>query len=95
MAKPAPRPRLNPSSPPPTPCPTPATDRPGSPGGQRIATDAHCNVSRYIVEKVDRRLHRVPNHPLEILKRRMEGALPGFECFDDLSPAGHGTRVGV
>eukprot|EP00968_Pinguiococcus_pyrenoidosus_P002947 scaffold172_cov254-Pinguiococcus_pyrenoidosus.AAC.21 len=52
------------------------------------------NISPAIVERVGRSLHRTPNHPLNIIKKRIEGYFVErakkdgveFEVFDDLAP---------
>eukprot|EP00667_Euglena_gracilis_P008360 EG_transcript_8464 len=54
--------------------------------GTRFETDEFCNTTTRILEKVGTNLHLVPNHPLNILKRRVEGCFPGFAVFDNLTP---------
>ncbi|KAJ3411962.1 hypothetical protein HDV05_001440 [Chytridiales sp. JEL 0842] len=54
-------------------------------------TDGLTNVTQSIIDKTERRLHLVPNHPLNILKRRIEGyfqsAFPQqFTIHDSLNP---------
>lgn len=52
------------------------------------------NVSPIIVERVGRNLHLIPNHPLNIIKRKIEAYFASregktgkvFEVFDDLAP---------
>jgi phenylalanyl-tRNA synthetase alpha chain len=54
--------------------------------GTRFFTDEYCNTTTRILEKIGVNLHKVPNHPLNILKRKVESAFPGFEVFDELLP---------
>eukprot|EP01010_Urceolus_cornutus_P004483 NODE_702_length_1408_cov_270.764533_g532_i0.p1 GENE.NODE_702_length_1408_cov_270.764533_g532_i0~~NODE_702_length_1408_cov_270.764533_g532_i0.p1 ORF type:complete len:389 (+),score=63.53 NODE_702_length_1408_cov_270.764533_g532_i0:126-1292(+) len=54
--------------------------------GQRVHTDATCNTNTHVLDKVGWNLHLTPNHPLHILKARMEGAFPDFRSFDNLPP---------
>lgn len=55
-----------------------------------ITDDPNNNVTPYIEKLVGRNLHRIPNHPLNIIKRKIEGyflALDDqFETFDSLDP---------
>lgn len=49
------------------------------------------NVTASILSKVPRRIHLIPNHPLNILKSRIESHLlarfPGYSVLDSLHPA--------
>jgi phenylalanyl-tRNA synthetase alpha chain len=54
--------------------------------GTRFYTDEYCNTTTRILEKLGTNLHLKKNHPLNILKRKIEEKFPGFEVFDDLTP---------
>eukprot|EP00158_Paraphelidium_tribonemae_P009535 Partr_v1_DN28893_c0_g1_i1_m34212 putative Phenylalanyl-trna synthetase len=53
---------------------------------KRYPMDGHSNIPARILEKIDAGLLHAPNHPLGILKSRIERALPDFHAFDRLSP---------
>ncbi|KAG8461750.1 hypothetical protein KFE25_001368 [Diacronema lutheri] len=63
-----------------------------SAGGTRtlISDDPSNNVTPYIEKLVGRNLHLIPNHPLFIIKRKIEGYFAelgiSFEIFDSLDP---------
>lgn len=55
--------------------------------------DPKNNITEYIFERLDKGLHRIPDHPLGILKNVIEGyfraqqdGLDGFTTLDDLRP---------
>ncbi|OWZ06611.1 Phenylalanine-tRNA ligase [Phytophthora megakarya] len=57
--------------------------------------DPYCNVGESIAAKIGVNLHRQPNHPLHIIKTKIEGyfdtltrdhGAPKFTVFDDLDP---------
>ena len=56
--------------------------------GTRFYTDEYCNTTTRILEKIGKNLHKTPNHPLNILKNKVEAAFPGFNVYDDLLPVG-------
>lgn len=55
-----------------------------------ISDDPNNNVTPYIEKLIGRNLHLIPNHPLNIIKRKIEGYFlalgDGFEAFDSLDP---------
>ncbi|KAI8822034.1 uncharacterized protein EV422DRAFT_525439 [Fimicolochytrium jonesii] len=54
--------------------------------GRPYTRHAHTNVTPTIISKTDRRLHLQPNHPINILKRRIESHFPSFTPIDSLDP---------
>ncbi|KAJ3348833.1 hypothetical protein HDU91_006500, partial [Kappamyces sp. JEL0680] len=52
-------------------------------------TDAFTNVSQGIIEKTTRKLHLVPNHPINILKKQIESHLATkgpYKVLDSMNP---------
>ncbi|KAJ3099340.1 hypothetical protein HDU97_003265 [Phlyctochytrium planicorne] len=56
-----------------------------------FARDNITNITDSLLSKITRRLHLIPNHPLNILKRRIEQhfqkAFEGYQVVDSLNPA--------
>jgi phenylalanyl-tRNA synthetase alpha chain len=44
------------------------------------------NIPKSILDKINMRLHLQRNHPLNILKNRIDSHFQGFKVFDDLNP---------
>ncbi|KAG8513063.1 Phenylalanine--tRNA ligase, mitochondrial [Galemys pyrenaicus] len=81
---------------------TPAPAAPEAPGstvellGQSYPQDEHSNLTRRVLSKVGRGLHRQPHHPLGLLSQRVRahfharypgrGGAPLFSVLDDLPP---------
>ncbi|KAI9101212.1 hypothetical protein DFS34DRAFT_648091 [Phlyctochytrium arcticum] len=49
-------------------------------------TDSVTNVSQSIIPKTSRKLHLIPNHPLNTVKRRIEDHFSSYATFDSLDP---------
>lgn len=67
-------------------------------GRSLISDDPENNVTPYIEKLVGRNLHLMESHPLNIIKRKIEGYFEsldqGFETFDALDPGtAHAMRV--
>ncbi|KAI8847644.1 phenylalanyl-tRNA synthetase [Chytridium lagenaria] len=58
--------------------------------------DEVTNITDSLLSKIPRRLHLLENHPLNILKRRIEsyfqGTFPGYTVVDSLNPRHHPSR---
>ncbi|ORY39403.1 phenylalanyl-tRNA synthetase [Rhizoclosmatium globosum] len=59
--------------------------------GATFPTDAATNLSASVLERIPRRLHKVPNHPIAIIKERIEDYFvktnQNYKIVDSLSPA--------
>ncbi|KAG9042612.1 hypothetical protein FS837_010629 [Tulasnella sp. UAMH 9824] len=54
--------------------------------GKTFPTDSHTNVTQTIIDKIPRRLHLTPSHPLNTLRNRIESSFPSFTAINSLSP---------
>ncbi|KAF9907990.1 hypothetical protein EC991_010338 [Linnemannia zychae] len=54
--------------------------------GKTYHSDKFTNVTPTILEKTTRQLHLVPNHPIAIIKEKIESVFPGFKHYDTFSP---------
>ncbi|SCV70083.1 BQ2448_1477 [Microbotryum intermedium] len=65
-----------------------ATDKPShlNVSGKDHPTDSWTNVTATILSKVDRNLHLVPNHPLSILRQKIEAHFTSLKPVNTLSP---------
>ncbi|KAI8919050.1 hypothetical protein DFJ77DRAFT_452883 [Powellomyces hirtus] len=66
---------------------TPAADDSVEILGQRFPRDKNTNVTTTITAKTARLLHRQPNHPINILKRRIEAHFENYKVVDSMNPA--------
>ncbi|KAI9330096.1 hypothetical protein BDR26DRAFT_785310, partial [Obelidium mucronatum] len=59
--------------------------------GNNYTKDAATNISASVLERIPRRLHLVNNHPINIIKTRIESYFlktnPGYKIVDSMSPA--------
>ncbi|KAI0797663.1 hypothetical protein C8Q75DRAFT_13551 [Abortiporus biennis] len=54
--------------------------------GQDYPTDEKTNITSAIIEKLDRRLHLQPAHPIGTLRTLIESHFPSFSSYSDFSP---------
>ena len=54
--------------------------------GHEYPRDSHTNITSAIIDKLGRRLHLQPSHPLGILRALIESHYPKFSAFSDMSP---------
>ncbi|KAI7829004.1 phenylalanyl-tRNA synthetase [Gamsiella multidivaricata] len=55
-------------------------------GGKTYETDHLTNVTPTILEKTTRQLHRIPTHPVAIIKDLIASAFPDFKHYETFSP---------
>ncbi|KAF0852395.1 mitochondrial phenylalanyl-tRNA synthetase (PheRS) [Andalucia godoyi] len=51
-----------------------------------VPTDHACNISESVASRVGRNLHLLSNHPLSILRSKVEACFPDFNVFSNLPP---------
>ena len=54
--------------------------------GQRYPRDSTTNITSAIIDKLERRLHQQPSHPLGILRTLIESHWPAFTHLSDFHP---------
>lgn len=54
--------------------------------GKLYPKDKYTNVTDTILSKVGRNLHLLNDHPINIIKRKIENLIPNFKNYEDLDP---------